>query len=34
MKGSIVDLTYSEADELYKAPKPTWVASALLKWEV
>jgi hypothetical protein len=34
MVGSIVDLTYSEADELYKAPKPTWVASALSKWEV
>jgi hypothetical protein len=34
MVGSIVDLAYSEADELYKAPKPTWVASALMQWEV
>ena len=34
MQGSIVDLTYSEADELYKAPKPTWVAAALMQWEV
>jgi hypothetical protein len=34
IQGSIVDLTYSEADELYKAPKPTWVASALIKWDV
>jgi len=34
MKGSIVDLTYSDADELYKAPKPTWVAAALIKWEI
>ena len=34
MTGSIVDLTYSEADELYKAPKPTWVAAALMQWEV
>jgi hypothetical protein len=34
IKGRIVDLTYSEADELYKAPKPTWVASALIKWDV
>jgi hypothetical protein len=34
MRGSIVDLTYGEADELYKSPKPTWVAAALIKWEV
>jgi hypothetical protein len=34
MRGRIVDLTYGEADELYKAPKPTWVAAALIKWEV
>jgi hypothetical protein len=34
MKGKILDLTYSEADELYKAPKPTWVAGALVAWEL
>ena len=33
MRGTILDLTYSEADELYKAPKPTWVAAALMAWE-
>lgn len=33
LKGKIVDLTYSEADDLYKAPKPTWVAAALYEWE-
>jgi hypothetical protein len=33
MQGRIVDLTYSEADELYKAPKPTWVATALIDWK-
>jgi hypothetical protein len=33
MQGRIVDLTYSEADELYKAPKPTWVATALIDWQ-
>ena len=33
MKGRIVDLTYSEADELYRAPKPTWVATALIDWQ-
>ena len=33
MTGSIVDLTYSEADELYKAPPPTYlVAAALIEW--
>jgi hypothetical protein len=33
MKGRIVDLTFSEADELYKTPKPTWVATALIDWQ-
>jgi hypothetical protein len=32
MTGEIIDLTYSEADDLYKAPKPTWVAGALVEW--
>lgn len=33
MKGNIVDLTYSNADALYKAPQPTWVATALVDWQ-
>lgn len=32
MTGKILDLTYSEAEDLYKAPKPTWVAGALIEW--
>ena len=32
MKGEIVDLTCSDAAELYKAPAPTWVAAALVQW--
>lgn len=34
LKGKIVDLAYSEADELYKSPKPTWVAAVLFEWQV
>jgi len=34
MTGAIVDLTYSVADELYKAPPPTWVAGALIEWKL
>lgn len=32
MKGQVIDLTYSDASELYSAPPPTWVAGALYKW--
>jgi hypothetical protein len=32
LKGSIVDLTYSDATELYKQPAPTWVAAPLAEW--
>ena len=34
MKGQILDLTYSVADELYKSPPPTWVAGALIEWQL
>ena len=34
MKGKIVDLTYSDAGELYKTPPPTWVATALMEWKL
>ncbi|KAA3644948.1 MAG: hypothetical protein DWQ07_16230 [Chloroflexi bacterium] len=33
MRGNIIDLTYSEAGELYKTADPTWVAAALIEWE-
>jgi hypothetical protein len=32
MRGQIIDLTYSDATELYRQPPPTWVATALLSW--
>lgn len=32
MTGRIVDLTYSDATELYQQPAPTWVAAALIEW--
>ena len=34
MEGRILDLSYSVADELYKAPPPTWVAGALIEWKL
>jgi hypothetical protein len=33
LKGQIVDLTFSDAAELYQAPPPTWVATALFDWQ-
>jgi hypothetical protein len=32
MQGRILDLTYTDAAELYQAPRPTWVAAALMQW--
>ena len=34
MTGRVLDLTYSDASELYGKPAPTWVAAALIEWEV
>jgi len=34
MRGRILDLTYSDASELYHQPKPTWVAAALMEWQL
>jgi hypothetical protein len=34
MRGQILDLTYSDASDLYHQPKPTWVAAALIDWQV
>jgi hypothetical protein len=33
MRGRILDLTYSDAFDLYRQPKPTWVAAALMEWQ-
>jgi hypothetical protein len=33
LHGEILDLTYSDATELYKQPAPTWVAAALVNWQ-
>jgi hypothetical protein len=32
LRGRILDLTYTDATELYHAPPPTWVAGALIEW--
>lgn len=32
MTGTIRDLVYSDASQLYQAPRPTWVAGALMEW--
>ena len=34
MKGRILDLTYSDASDLYGQPPPSWVAAALVEWRV
>ena len=34
MTGQILDLTYTDASELYGAPPPTWVAAALFEWQL
>jgi hypothetical protein len=33
LQGQILDLTHSDAGDLYGAPPPTWVAAALVVWE-
>lgn len=33
LHGEILDLTYSDATELYQQPAPTWVAAALVNWQ-
>jgi hypothetical protein len=34
MHGRVVDITYSDASDLYKQPAPTWVAAPLVAWEL
>lgn len=33
LRGQILDLTYSDASDLYHQPKPTWVAAALTEFQ-
>lgn len=33
MHGQIRDLTFSDAADLYKQPRPTWCAAALMEWQ-
>lgn len=33
MTGRVVDITYTDSAELYKQPRPTWVAAALMEWK-
>jgi hypothetical protein len=32
LTGTILDMTYTDASELYEAPAPTWVAAPLVEW--
>ncbi len=34
MEGRILDISYSDASALYEQPAPTWVAGALIEWEL
>ena len=34
MTGRIIDLTHSDAAALYHQPSPTWVAAALVEWQL
>ena len=34
MTGRVLDITYSDASNLYNAPEPTWVAAALFEWKL
>lgn len=32
MRGQVLDITFTDASELYQQPAPTWVAAALMAW--
>lgn len=34
MTGAVLDLSYTDSSELYDQPKPTWVAGALIEWQL
>ncbi len=33
LRGTILDMTYTDASALYEAPPPTWVAAPLVEWQ-
>ena len=34
MRGDLLDISVTDASDLYGAPKPTWVAGALIEWKL
>jgi hypothetical protein len=34
MTGRVLDITYTDSSDLYQQPKPTWVAGALIEWQL
>ncbi len=32
MRGEVLDISFTDSTQLYGAPKPTWVAGALIEW--
>ena len=34
MRGAVLDISFTDSSELYDAPKPTWVAGALIEWQL
>ncbi len=34
MTGNVLDLSYTDSSALYDQPKPTWVAGALIEWQL
>ena len=34
MRGDLLDISVTDASDLYGAPKPTWVAGALIEWKM
>lgn len=34
MTGRVIDMSYTDASDLYKQPPPTWVAGALVEWQI
>ena len=34
MTGDVLNLSYTDSSELYDQPKPTWVAGALIEWQL
>ncbi len=34
MRGEVLDISFTDSTQLYGAPKPTWVAGALIEWSL